>query len=241
MSGEISLWYCRLPAGAVPAELLQELPDDQALRIAQMTRTPVRQQRLLAWHLRNRLLAEELGIGVTELRFVEGAHGKPLLAGVQTELHFNLSHSDGCVAVACGPHPLGLDVEARLRAADWERIGTRLFSDSEQALLQSLPPAQRSAQAAALWSAREAWGKAGGRGIAGFAEDPPFRLVNGAWQPPAGQFCQFSLPQHVLSLALPQAAAVPPLRIWELSLIQEPDGWRLRRKSAKLKAMGIRA
>lgn len=241
MSGEISLWYCHLPAGEVPAALLQELPDDQALRIAQMTRTPVRQQRLLAWYLRNRLLAEELGVSVAELRFAEGEHGKPRLDGPQGELHFNLSHADACVAVACGMQALGVDVEARLRSADWGRIGARLFSADEQVLLDSLPARQRSLQAAALWSAKEAWSKAGGRGIAGFADDPSFRLVNGTWQAPAGLFRQYELPGHVLSLASPRAAAEPAVRAWELSLHPVSGGWRLRRKSAKLKAMGMSA
>jgi 4'-phosphopantetheinyl transferase len=61
------------------------------------------------------LLAPMLGCAPKTLRFAAGANGKPCLDQNEHSagLHFNISHSRGCVVVAAAGRPVGVDVERR--------------------------------------------------------------------------------------------------------------------------------
>ncbi len=86
--------------------------------------------------------------------------GKPHLSG--TPLHFSLSHTDGCVAVAtCKAHPIGLDIEKITpRPAGF---AARWFPESErQAIASASDP---DAELIRRWTAKEAALKATGEGL----------------------------------------------------------------------------
>jgi phosphopantetheine--protein transferase-like protein len=106
-------------------------------------------------------LPKELGRGAVEWK--TGANGKPLLAGAAAEWGFNLSHAGGyAVAVLAHGAAVGVDLESMSRKADIARLGERVFSESEQALVRN---GGREAFFA-LWSQKEALLKALGCGWA---------------------------------------------------------------------------
>lgn len=90
--------------------------------------------------------------------------GRPLTSATPTGWHLSLSHSRGLAAVATGVRPLGIDIEPGQRKPDWARVSKRWFSAVEQ---EWLFRANDPFSFLKLWTLKEAWLKATGRGIAG--------------------------------------------------------------------------
>lgn len=106
-------------------------------------------------------LPRELGLEQVEWR--SGANGKPLLEGGAAEWGFNLSHAgDYAVGALVRGARIGVDLESTARKADIVRLGQRVFSDSEQALVH----AGGRETFFTLWSQKEALLKALGCGWA---------------------------------------------------------------------------
>ncbi|HPC19719.1 MAG TPA: 4'-phosphopantetheinyl transferase superfamily protein [Kiritimatiellia bacterium] len=102
-------------------------------------------------------------LGLAEVEWETGPNGKPLLTGAAAEWGFNLSHAgDYAVAVLARGAAAGVDLESMSRRADVERLGERVFSASEQALVRA---GGREAFFT-LWSQKEALLKALGCGWA---------------------------------------------------------------------------
>lgn len=100
-------------------------------------------------------------------RFATGEHGKPVaLAGdLAGGPAFNLTHTDGLVAVAVSGVPaVGIDAEAADRSVDL-KVADRYFTAEEIAWLESLAPADRPQGFLRLWTLKEAFIKATGLGL----------------------------------------------------------------------------
>ena len=74
---------------------------------------------------------------VVALRFCNGPHGKPSLAGDDAPtISFNLSHSDKLALIAVSPQAqLGVDIEQLRVVDDAEVIARSLFAPAEEAAL----------------------------------------------------------------------------------------------------------
>lgn len=106
--------------------------------------------------------------------------GKPHLSRscVGADLAFNLSHTRGLVACAIGHGAdIGLDVESIDRVVDGRDIVAHYFSPDEVELLDACDATERPARFTELWTLKEAYVKAIGRGLShpldrfGFAFD----------------------------------------------------------------------
>ena len=130
-------------------------------------RTDELQDRYLAAHARCRmLLGTYLGIDPAAVVIDVGASGKPLLN--HEGWHFNLSHSqDQCLVALTRRAAIGVDVEYKAREVDREGIAARYFSAAERTRLHLAPAENRNEIFYRLWTAKEAWLKATGAGIAG--------------------------------------------------------------------------
>jgi len=104
-----------------------------------------------------------------EIQFIQGDNGKPRLAGSLPNrgLVFNVSHSGdvGLIALA-RETALGVDVEKQRDMADLEGMAGRCFSSCEMAQWRALPQECRVQAFFNLWSFKEAFVKATGRGLA---------------------------------------------------------------------------
>lgn len=123
------------------------------------------------------LLGAELGCDGGALRFTAGEHGKPevmlggglgaRLGGGPDPLAFNLSHTLGMVALAIGGNagtPLGVDVENLTRTVDL-KVADSYFVPHEVAWLTALPKARQAEGFLRLWTLKEAFIKATGKGL----------------------------------------------------------------------------
>jgi 4'-phosphopantetheinyl transferase len=159
-------------------------------------------------------------------RFTVGEHGKPALASgfERRELHFNIAHTAGLVALAVSRmHRIGVDVEnARARSAPLH-LAQRYFTPTETDSLATLSAHQQPARFFALWTLKEAWLKATGRGLAAglgnvsFDLDDTHRVRSVAFASDEAihwRFWQFlPSPEHVLALALHSAPTPPDVTV----------------------------
>lgn len=102
------------------------------------------------------------GVGKSTDDIEYGVCGKPMIDG----LNFNLSHSDGGVAVAISDFPVGCDVE-KVRA--YPRRVAEKFTADERKRLENTAENDRDAAFFCLWTAKESYLKMTGEGLSAFS------------------------------------------------------------------------
>lgn len=145
-------------------EVLDQAERDRLGRLA-IARNRV--EYVAAHVLARALLAAETGAEPSAFRYRAGPKGKPvaLLDGRPAGVHFNLSHTTGLVAVAVSRQvELGIDVEAVDRQVDL-KVADRYFFGAEAGWLAGLPEDRRREGFLRLWTLKEAYIKATGRGL----------------------------------------------------------------------------
>jgi 4'-phosphopantetheinyl transferase len=160
---------------------LSLLSSDERARYERFRQDDDRREFAAAHALLRTTLSEFDGISPRAWRFDAGPHGKPALAGGQSDLalSFNLSHTRGLVAcaVALGAD-VGLDVERVTRAADWRAIALRHFSPAEVAQIDGVADTGRATRFFELWTLKEAYAKALGVGLSQSLDASSFDLAN---------------------------------------------------------------
>lgn len=98
------------------------------------------------------------------LGFWVNEHGKPFLAELP-DIYFNLSHSHGAAVCAlCRNAAVGVDVEDVGRHIDLA-VAKRFFSSFEAELVSNAPEAEKRKTFFELWTLKEAYIKAVGKGL----------------------------------------------------------------------------
>jgi 4'-phosphopantetheinyl transferase len=97
-----------------------------------------------------------------EIRFAMNAYGKPQL-DVADSVHFNIAHSGDWVVCATDSNPVGVDIE-KIHSVDLH-MARHFFSEAEFEQLIVLPAAQRLAFFFDIWTLKESYIKADGRGL----------------------------------------------------------------------------
>ena len=102
------------------------------------------------------------GTAGEEIRFGSNEFGKPWVQ-MNTGLHFNVSHSGGWVVCAVAGGKVGIDIE-RIEAVDLS--SSRVWMDpGEAARMEGLDPGERISFFYTLWTLKESFIKAVGRGL----------------------------------------------------------------------------
>lgn len=145
------------------------LDDSEHQRAARFVFTRNRIEFTAAHALLRAALAAMFGAPPEAWHFVAGAHGKPTawVGGAPAPLSFNLSHTTGMVGLAVAAEPdreIGFDLENLARAIDL-KVADRYFTPQEVAWLASLPEAERPRGFLRLWTLKEAFIKATGKGL----------------------------------------------------------------------------
>jgi len=151
------------------------LSPDERSRMARYRHESDRLLYLLSRGLMRTVLASYLGCSCDDVRYANNAFGKPTLHVVGTpvayapgspSLHFNLTHSRGAIALAVSlEREVGIDVELRQRSAEYLVLAERYFAESEARHLRGLNEQDRRAAFFAIWTLKEAFVKAIGRGL----------------------------------------------------------------------------
>lgn len=149
--------------------------------------------------------------------------GKPYLGkgdGETLAMEFSLSHTRGLVACAISPSRVGIDVERTRQNIDYEEIAQSTFSHQEIKALEELPASARRAQVLKLWTLKEAFLKATGRGLSGGLDSMWFDIL------PSGEV-KFSAPRDMDDGCWKFALFTPYVESWIAVAVESPDVPRL--------------
>ncbi|QQC64306.1 4'-phosphopantetheinyl transferase family protein [Paraburkholderia ginsengisoli] len=117
-------------------------------------------------------LGERLGVPPRALRFERDKNGRPRLTsqegtGLSKTLDFNIAHSGHyALLVLSDRRRVGVDIEVVNRVGHWLSLSPTVFSPHEHAYVMSLPERFRDDVFYNVWTAKEAFLKALGTGIA---------------------------------------------------------------------------
>lgn len=142
--------------------LLHYLPEAGKLRVKDRLNITSKLQTVAGELLARYSVGKYLGKPDQEISMVFGEKGKPHIGNL-TDLHFNISHSGYYVVCAVATKELGIDVE-RIRKVNL-RIAERFFSASEIHDLMACDEADRMHYFITLWTIKESYLKAIGRGL----------------------------------------------------------------------------
>ena len=162
----VDCWY--VPATDLPPQQKQwmasVLSTDEKTRAASF-RSEHDWRRYIAAHAALRLLtARYTGEAPESLAIRADSNGRPILES--SKLHFNLSHSGSWVVIAFSSAlPLGVDVEEVRKIPDLMAIARAHFAMTEIEAISRLSPNQRTMAFFAIWTRKEAFAKATGRGL----------------------------------------------------------------------------
>jgi len=143
-------------------ELQQYIPMEGRLRVKDRLSNSSKLQTISGELLARYSIGEYLEKPNQEIKLVFGKKGKPHIGNLKN-IHFNISHSGQYIVCAVGPNELGIDVE-RIREVNL-RIAERFFSSSEIHDLMQLPEEERMTYFITLWTIKESFLKAIGRGL----------------------------------------------------------------------------
>ncbi|MEO6702728.1 MAG: 4'-phosphopantetheinyl transferase superfamily protein [Jatrophihabitantaceae bacterium] len=171
MNTDVAIWLIRIgqPADVI-AELTELLDEDERARAAQLSEPAERASFIVAHGAQRQIVAGQLGVPATTLRWRQGRHGKPELAEPAIEIRCNLSHSEELAAVALtSRRPIGIDIQRRQIGFDLGRMAERYYpADEARFVAAGRTERQRAVRFTGLWTRKEACIKAeGGRLVAG--------------------------------------------------------------------------
>ncbi|WP_064010964.1 4'-phosphopantetheinyl transferase family protein [Methylomonas methanica] len=175
----VDVWQGRLSLSAdTLARLASRLSGDETLKAQAFKFPTLRDRYIAARGLLRETLAGYLAVDPAALTFVSGPYGKPAL--LDEALHFNISHTADSLLIAVANFAdIGIDMEAVKLRRNFESLAERCFSDREYQGWCELPAELQAGAFYRLWTKKEAFVKAVGRGIALGLEQCEFALGSG--------------------------------------------------------------
>ena len=163
---EVHVWQVDLDFDRACLPSLEELLSrDELARASRLYFESDRRRHIAGRAALRGILGHYLRTPAAALSFRYNDFGKPAL-DCDTDLFFNLSHSGSVALIAMTRGiPIGVDVEFMRLDVDFTGIAARFFSDSENAVLLSLPLQQRCRCFFDCWTRKEAYIKALGEGL----------------------------------------------------------------------------
>lgn len=143
-------------------QLLSKIDIEKQKRIKRFRKWEDGHRTLIADLLVRYLVVEKLDIPNNEIHFSTSSFNKPLLKSID-HFHFNCAHSGRWVVCAIDNAPVGIDVE-RKKAVDFD-IAKRFFSTEEYDTLMNQGESERSNHFFLLWTLKESYLKAIGKGL----------------------------------------------------------------------------
>lgn len=142
---------------------LARSPDLPALWIIQTGAQPLtRPERgALRQATSRKVVALQTGAAEGDIEIAHEASGRPIIMGAGQGLQLSHATRDGIVIVGLSAQPIGVDIECVAAGP----VPMQALHRAEQLWLAQAPPAERERRFAALWAAKEAYGKWAGTGL----------------------------------------------------------------------------
>jgi 4'-phosphopantetheinyl transferase len=208
---DVHVWYrfTRSLSETAIANARRLLSPDEHTRWKRLVRTEDQRDYIAAHAMMRQALSAYAPVAPTDWAFSTETWGKPQLAGTRhaSTLKFNLSHTRGLVAcVVTRGLDVGIDVENINAEMDLLELARQNFSPAEVSALEACSSEVRPARFVEIWTLKEAYVKATGRGITGGLNHWGFRFES-------SDGLEFSAP--------------PDSGDWAFALVAPSDGTRL--------------
>jgi len=166
---EVHLW-CVRDEEEDAASHMALLSPDELLRAQRLATVSLRRQYIITRaSVRALLSACFPNVAAREWAFERNPWGRPLIANVEARgrLSFNIAHTDGMIVIATSSKgEVGVDVERVARSTRALALADRYFSATEAAALRALPVPLQQQRFLELWTLKESYIKACGKGLA---------------------------------------------------------------------------
>jgi 4'-phosphopantetheinyl transferase len=168
-ANEAHVWQIDLTESDKHTSACRECLSDDELERAARFRFPHLSNRFVVARASVRmLLSKHLDLSPKSIRFHYDAFGKPEISPQQNtrNLRFNVSHSEDIALCAIAwQHDIGVDVEHVKPLPDLWEVAQRFFASEEQAALAALPSEKQLEGFYKIWTRKEAYLKAIGKGL----------------------------------------------------------------------------
>ncbi len=167
LNDETHVWAIPLKKSPPYQELqLQWLSSREKTKAQRMLVLDKRDHQIQARAWLRWLLAGYLDTSPQHVQYKYGTLGKPYIDDLNRQIYFNATDSGNTLLCAFSlNNEMGLDVESTPRKVNYHRIAKKKFSVKEQAAINSLKVVDQSNAFLAIWTRKEAFGKALGLGI----------------------------------------------------------------------------
>jgi 4'-phosphopantetheinyl transferase len=166
---DIHIWRSSLDlAPEKVANLTAILSEDEQIRADRFRFLKHKTRFVVARAMLRIILGKYLGIAPGEVLFQYSSRGKPTLVNnADNQIQFNLSHSEELVIYGFTQQKLiGVDLEYLRPIPDLEKLAQRFFSAREYDFIKSLRQGEKKQAFFQIWTAKEAYLKATGEGLA---------------------------------------------------------------------------
>jgi 4'-phosphopantetheinyl transferase len=178
---EVHVWRAYVdPEESFLRTMRKTLSEDEIARAEQFYFKKDRDRYVAARGMLRTILSRYLQMPPNQLQFIYNPHGKPALTEIIDSggMRFNLSHSYEMVLYAITrKREVGVDLEHIKVRPLQEDIAERFFSPEETLWIRTLPQEKQAGAFFACWTAREAYLKARGDGIALHAGSPGISFI----------------------------------------------------------------
>ncbi|MBV1893979.1 MAG: 4'-phosphopantetheinyl transferase superfamily protein [Ilumatobacteraceae bacterium] len=171
LSEQLHLWIVPISGPLDPSWVAANeviLSEEERGRHRRYRRASDRDLFLAAHAVVRHVLSRYASIPPGEWVFETNQYGRPEIAnlGVPRGLRFNLSHTDGMIALIVHDEvDTGVDVERVGRLDDLHSVSKTVFADSERSDFLALSEADQTERFYRLWTLKEAFIKAKGMGL----------------------------------------------------------------------------
>lgn len=208
------------------------ISDDERTRLASLRFPQDRREYLVAHVLTRKALSHYHPIPPDAWRFRHNPYGKPSI-DPDCGLCFNLAHTSHLtVCLISQRGEVGVDVEPHGRGDEILEIATTVCSLTELAQIEALEKSQRADYTLTLWTLKEAYVKAQGKGFSlplktiSFLRDGAagFRLQVQSSEKKAPTDCRFCLIDHKghRIAIVSDARGNPKAELWEVASLLDP-------------------
>ncbi len=171
---EVHIWKTNLDQSSINVQNSFKLLNEDEKNKAQKFHFEKHRKRFtIARSSLKKILSFYLSISPQEIEFTYNDYGKPnLLEKINNiDLQFNVSHSEDIAIYGITCHYLiGVDIEYIRPMSEAENLAKRFFSIQEYKHISLLSSAKKDREFFKLWTAKEAYLKAIGKGISGGLE-----------------------------------------------------------------------
>ena len=161
---QVDIWRLNLDLDENSLNELQNLLSEEEITRAEKLKSKELRRRFIAARgMLRKILSRYTRKNPQDLKFQYNQNGKPEL--VDSQIYFNLSHSQDLALCAVALNPVGIDLEKIKDNLNHLKLAQEYFSEKEYNCILNLPQEQQKKAFYQIWTRKEAYVKAKGSSL----------------------------------------------------------------------------